>query len=183
MPPSPYRIGPDPLAARQRRAFQAAVFWHLFMHSPHLARLPCTHTHTRSLPCTHTHTRTYGHTAIPPLSLTHTHTHTFTPHAHQFFFQDENDPKRLLSPDNIDRRALERYAIEATAYATDGALGSIEFEKNHRGENDVALFDFTSLFASENAARIMERKGKKMLLCVAGDSLLEVHVIAYSLSS
>ena len=50
----------------------------------------------------------------------------------------------------------------------------MEFEKNHRGENDVALFDFTSLFASENAARIIERKGKKILLCVAGDSLLEV---------
>ena len=50
----------------------------------------------------------------------------------------------------------------------------MEFEKNHRGENDVALFDFTSLFASENAARIIERKGKRILLCVAGDSLLEV---------
>ena len=50
----------------------------------------------------------------------------------------------------------------------------MEFEKNHRGENDVALFDFTSLFASENAARIIERKGKRILLCLAGDSLLEV---------
>ena len=43
-----------------------------------------------------------------------------------------------------------------------------------RGEDDVALFDFTSLFASENAARIVERKGKRVLLCVAGDSLIEV---------
>ena len=41
----------------------------------------------------------------------------------------------------------------------------------------MALFDFTSLFASENAARIIERKGKRILLCVAGDSLLEVHVL------
>ena len=88
--------------------------------------------------------------------------------------QDENDPRKLLAPENVDKKALERYAIEATAYATDGALGSVEFEKNHRGENDVALFDFTSLFASENAARIIERKGKRILLCVAGDSLLEV---------
>ena len=38
----------------------------------------------------------------------------------------------------------------------------------------MALFDFTSLFASENAARIVERKGHKVLLCVAGDSLNEV---------
>ena len=38
----------------------------------------------------------------------------------------------------------------------------------------MALFDFTSLFASENAARIVERKGRRILLCVAGDSLNEV---------
>ena len=38
----------------------------------------------------------------------------------------------------------------------------------------MALFDFTSLFASENAARIVERKGKSILLCVVGDSLIEV---------
>ena len=44
----------------------------------------------------------------------------------------------------------------------------------YRGEDDVALFDFTSLFASENAARIVERKGRRVLLCVAGDSLNEV---------
>ena len=40
----------------------------------------------------------------------------------------------------------------------------------------MALFDFTSLFASENAARIVERKGRRILLCVAGDSLIEVCV-------
>ena len=40
----------------------------------------------------------------------------------------------------------------------------------------MALFDFTSLFASENAARIVERKGKRILLCLVGDSLLEVCV-------
>ena len=38
----------------------------------------------------------------------------------------------------------------------------------------MALFDFTSLFASDNAARIVERKDRKVLLCVAGDSLNEV---------
>ena len=53
-------------------------------------------------------------------------------------------------------------------------MESLEFEKNHRGEDDVALFDFTSLFAAENAARIIERQGKKLLMCLAGDSLIEV---------
>ena len=50
----------------------------------------------------------------------------------------------------------------------------------YRGEDDVALFDFTSLFASENAARIVERKGRKVLLCVAGDSLNEVCLLYHS---
>ncbi len=90
--------------------------------------------------------------------------------------QDGSDPKQLLSPENVDRKALERYAIEAAAFSTKGGLGDVKFEKNHRGENDVALFDFTSLFASENAARIVERKGKRVLLCVTGDSLIEVGV-------
>lgn len=73
---------------------------------------------------------------------------------------------------------LERYAVEAVTYSTNGELSNLEFEKNHRGENDIALFDFTSLFAAENAARIVERKGKRILLCVAGDTLLEVRARA-----
>ena len=91
-----------------------------------------------------------------------------------FVIQDYSDPAQLLSKGNIDKKALEQYARESTNYATEGQLKDLPFEKNHRGENDVALFDFTSLFKSENAARIIERKGKCILLCLAGDSLLEV---------
>lgn len=36
------------------------------------------------------------------------------------------------------------------------------------------MFDFTSLFQSENASRIIERKGKQIFLSLVGDSLLEV---------
>ena len=90
------------------------------------------------------------------------------------FQQNFNQSEQLLSPSNVDRKALERYAIEAATFSTEGELGDLEFERNHRGENDVALFDFTSLFAAENASRIVERKGKRILMCLAGDSLLEV---------
>ena len=83
----------------------------------------------------------------------------------------------LLSPRNISKTALESYAIEAATFSTKGGLGSVEFALNHKGENDVAIFDFTSLFASENASRIVERKGKRLLLCQIGDSLLEVSII------
>ncbi|CAI8055970.1 [F-actin]-monooxygenase mical1 [Geodia barretti] len=86
--------------------------------------------------------------------------------------KDYNDPKQLLSPSNIDTTALKKYTVEAADFSTEGAL-PLTFLKNDRGEDDVALFDFTSLFASENAARIVERKGRRILLCVAGDSLNE----------
>ena len=92
------------------------------------------------------------------------------------YLQDRADPNQLLVKENIDREALEQYAVDAATFSTKGGLGTLEFEKNHRGENDIALFDFTSMFASENASRIVERKGKKMLLCVAGDSLIEVRM-------
>ena len=79
-----------------------------------------------------------------------------------------------MAKDNIDREALEKYAVDAATFSTKGALGQLEFEKNHEGETDVALFDFSTMYISENASRIVERKGKKLLLCVAGDSLVEV---------
>jgi hypothetical protein len=36
------------------------------------------------------------------------------------------------------------------------------------------MFDFTSLFQAENSSRFLERKGKRLLLALIGDSLLEV---------
>ena len=83
----------------------------------------------------------------------------------------------LLSQRNISQTSLETYAKEAATYSTKSSLGKLQFASNHRGENDVAIFDFTSLFASVNASRILERKGKKLLLCQIGDSLLEVSLL------
>ena len=69
---------------------------------------------------------------------------------------------------------MEKYAVDAATFSTKGALGDLEFAKNHKGEKDIALFDFSTMYISENASRIVERKGKRLLLCVAGDSLIEV---------
>ena len=38
------------------------------------------------------------------------------------------------------------------------------------------MFDFTSLYHSEHAAKIYERRGRRLLATVVGDSLLEVWV-------
>ena len=45
---------------------------------------------------------------------------------------------------------------------------------NHYYKEDVAMFDFTSLYHSEHAAKIYERRGRRLLALVVGDSLLEV---------
>lgn len=58
----------------------------------------------------------------------------------------------------------------------------MEFAVNHYGQPDVAMFDFTSMYAAENASRILERRGHKLLMILVGDSLLEVHFIKISLS-
>ena len=39
------------------------------------------------------------------------------------------------------------------------------------------MFDFTSLFHAVNASRIVERNGKRLLMALVGDSLLEVNGI------
>jgi hypothetical protein len=53
-------------------------------------------------------------------------------------------------------------------------LTTLNFAKNHNGQPDVAMFDFTSLFQAENSSRIVERNNKKLFMSLVGDSLLEV---------
>lgn len=45
---------------------------------------------------------------------------------------------------------------------------------NHLDQPDVAMFDFTCMYASENAALVRERFGHQLLVALVGDSLLEV---------
>ena len=52
----------------------------------------------------------------------------------------------------------------------------VQFKKLSNGEPDVALFDFTSLKNASNASKIIERRGKKLVLALVGDSLIEVRI-------
>ncbi|KAM3968950.1 LOW QUALITY PROTEIN: molecule interacting with CasL [Aphomia sociella] len=86
---------------------------------------------------------------------------------------DYTEVSRLLSVENVDRAALMRYAQEAARFSTDGRLPLRDFALNHYGEPDVALFDFTSMYAAENASMVYERHGRRLLCQLVGDSLLE----------
>ena len=83
------------------------------------------------------------------------------------------DPLALLAPDNISQEALFQYAREAADFATKGQLPHLDFAVNHYGKPDVAMFDFTSMYAADHSARVIERHGHRLLQCLVGDSLLE----------
>ncbi len=89
--------------------------------------------------------------------------------------QDFPDATQLLSKENVNFEALCDYAKLAAYVSTNRKLNKLVFAKNHYGQADVAMFDFTSLFQSENASRIIERRGKRLLMSLVGDSLLEVN--------
>ncbi|CAG9854133.1 unnamed protein product [Phyllotreta striolata] len=87
--------------------------------------------------------------------------------------QDFSDTERLLAPENVDKEALQNYAIEAANFSTNYQMPNLEFAVNHYGQPDVAMFDFTSMYAAENASKVLERNGYRLLNILVGDSLLE----------
>ena len=99
-----------------------------------------------------------------------------------FPIQDEPKLKDLLSPKNINQETLIAYVREATNIATDGKMKSREFAVNHHAKPDVALFNFTAFHKAQNSCMGAERHGRKLLLSVIGDALMEVclHLMVHS---
>lgn len=95
-----------------------------------------------------------------------------------FLHQDFADTELLLSRGNVDQNALQAYAREAADFCTNHQLPSLDFAMNHYGQPDVAMFDFTCMYASENAAMIRQRHGHQLLVTLVGDSLLEVRQVS-----
>ena len=87
--------------------------------------------------------------------------------------KDHSDPIALLSPKNVNKDKMYEYIRDACDYCTDYQLPHLEFAVNHHNQPDVALFDFTSMFASNAACHIMEKKGRQLMCGLVGDGLLE----------
>ncbi|XP_073802588.1 protein-methionine sulfoxide oxidase mical3b isoform X29 [Danio rerio] len=87
--------------------------------------------------------------------------------------RDYADTEMLLSRHNVDQNALLSYAREAADFSTNHQLPALDFAINHYGQSDVAMFDFTCMYASENAAMVRQRMGHPLLVALVGDSLLE----------
>ncbi|KAG5282669.1 hypothetical protein AALO_G00058550 [Alosa alosa] len=87
--------------------------------------------------------------------------------------QDYSDAEQLLAPSNVCQEALMRYAYEAADFSTGNLLPDLEFARNHANRPDVAMFDFTCMHRAENASLVRERKGKRLLMALVGDCLVE----------
>ncbi|XP_070281370.1 F-actin-monooxygenase MICAL2 isoform X3 [Myotis yumanensis] len=86
---------------------------------------------------------------------------------------DYIDTEMLLCAENVNQDHLLSYAREAADFATNYQLPSLDFAMNHYEQPDVAMFDFTCMYASENAALVRERQNHQLLVALVGDSLLE----------
>nr|XP_026696714.1 protein-methionine sulfoxide oxidase mical3b isoform X4 [Ciona intestinalis] len=87
--------------------------------------------------------------------------------------QDYDNTNELLCYNNIDQEELMKYAKEAADFSTRHQLPHLDFAINQYGQSDIALFDFTCMYAAENAALFRETYRQKLLCCLVGDSLLE----------
>ncbi|MFH4978331.1 hypothetical protein AB6A40_005040 [Gnathostoma spinigerum] len=87
--------------------------------------------------------------------------------------EDSEDVAALLAPSNVDQEKLCLLAAEAADFATAGKLPKLVYAQNHNGENDVAMFDFTSLFSAECSVRLGERCDRRLLMTIVGDTLHE----------
>lgn len=52
----------------------------------------------------------------------------------------------------------------------------LPFQMRSPKQPDLALFDFTRMYQSRYAARILEKSGKRLLVALVGDSLVEVRI-------
>lgn len=85
--------------------------------------------------------------------------------------QDFGNRTELLSKTNVNTERLLNYAKEAAEFST--KLQNLEFSLDHHGKPDVAIFDFTSMFAAEMSCCATVRNNYRLLQCLVGDSLLE----------
>jgi len=74
---------------------------------------------------------------------------------------------------NVDREKLYEYNRELAQYLTSLPPEIIhDFAPNARGEPDVDLFDFTTMYQSEASAKVLEKNGFRVAILLVGDSLL-----------
>ena len=84
--------------------------------------------------------------------------------------KDTEDRASLLLSTNIDQQKLKQFAMEAATFST-GHFSSplpCSLQDLHK---DISIFDFSQLQSSKNSCRVMQRRGRRLVLGLVGDSL------------
>lgn len=86
--------------------------------------------------------------------------------------KDSSDVISLLSYNNVDKEQLKVFVREASEFAC--GLPHDQLATNpDTGEEDVAIFDFTSMYSAEHAAKIYSKHGHSLIVGLVGDGLME----------
>ena len=88
--------------------------------------------------------------------------------------EDRPNARDLLAPDNRDNSKLKQFALEIADVTTKHRIPNITFEVNHHGEEDIAMFDFTSMSMANHSCFVKKRHDHTLIQAIVGDSLLEV---------
>ena len=94
----------------------------------------------------------------------------------KILFQDKQDTASLLSKVNINREELCRFALDTANIATSYKMPTRDFAKNHHDQDDIEIFDFTSMLTCKFSTLIAERHGHNLIMTMVGDGLVEVNL-------
>ena len=97
----------------------------------------------------------------------------FPIYLYQKNFQDHLNVSNLLARENVVKEKLMEFTKNASFLVSNEALKKLEFAKNHYGEPDLLIFDFSTPLNSVNSLRFVVRKGRTLFLSLVGDSLRE----------
>ena len=81
----------------------------------------------------------------------------------------------LLDKDNQNMDALKEFVLKAAVHSTEGnpVKKSARLECSLDSLVDVSIFNFSELYRSAQASRVIERRGHRLLIGLVGDSLMQ----------
>ena len=81
----------------------------------------------------------------------------------------------LLNKENQNVDALKEFVLKAAAHSTEGnpVKKSAKLECSHDSLVDVSIFNFSELYRSAQASRVIERQDRQLLIGLVGDSLMQ----------
>jgi hypothetical protein len=94
------------------------------------------------------------------------------------------DKDSILNDDNKDMDALKRFALKAAMHSTENSE-QLKKENSRKLEKstqlpctmddliDVNIFNFSELYSSAHASKVLERGGHRLVLGLVGDSLMQ----------